>query len=93
MKWNWLEQRIKDCGFTRVEFAKEIDWSVVRLYEMGANTPVNGGKIRNIPFRKLQVFAEKLKIDYKSLSDYNDDQCNDVIFFAFRYKRSSSFYC
>lgn len=79
-KWEWLEQRINDCGYTRVEFSKVIDWSVTRLYEMCSNTPVNGGKIRNIPFRKLQFFSDKLKIDYKSLSDYNDDLRDDVVF-------------
>ena len=79
-KWEWLEQRIKDCGFTRLAFSKEIDWSVVRIHEMCANTPVNGGKIRNIPFRKIHIFAEKLKTEEKSLSDYNDDLRDDVIF-------------
>lgn len=79
-KWEWLEQRIKDCGFTRLAFSKEIDWSVVRIHEMCANTPVNGGKIRNIPFRKIHIFAEKLKIDQASLTDYNDDLRDDVVF-------------
>lgn len=80
MKWEWLEQRINDCGFTRVEFAKVIDWPVVRLYEMCANTPVNGGKIRNIPVKRIDKFAELLKIDPKSLIDYNDDLRADVVF-------------
>lgn len=79
-KWEWLEQRIKDCGFTRLGFSNEIDWAVTRIHEMCANTPVNGGKIRNIPFRKIHIFAEKLKIDQASLTDYNDDLRDDVVF-------------
>ena len=80
MKWDWLEQRIKDCGYTRLEFAKAIDLDPARLSEMITNRLVNGGVIRKIPLRKITIFSEKLKIETTSLSNYNDDLRDDVIF-------------
>lgn len=80
MKWDWLEQRIIDCGYTRKTFADAIGWHTVRLSEMIANTITNTGSVRRIPYRRLNIFAEKLKIDYHSLYDYNDDLRNDVVF-------------
>ena len=80
MKWNWLEQRIIDCGYTRKTFADDIQWHTVRLSEMIANTITNTGSVRRIPYRKLNLFAEKLKIETKSLYDYNDDLRSDVVF-------------
>ncbi len=80
MKWDWLEQRIKDCGYTRLEFAKVIDLQPARLSEMITNRLVNGGVIRKIPLRKITIFAEKLKIETTSLSNYNDDLRDDVVF-------------
>ena len=80
MKWDWLEQRIKDCGYTRLEFAKAIDLDPARLSEMITNRLINGGVIRKIPLRKITIFAEKLKIETTSLSNYNDDLRDDVVF-------------
>lgn len=80
MKWDWLEQRIKDCGYTRLEFAKAIDLDPARLSEMITNRLVNGGVIRKIPLRKITIFSEKLKIETTSLSNYNDDLRDDVVF-------------
>lgn len=80
MKWDWLEQRITDCGYTRKTFVEAVEWNTCRLSEMITNSPVNGGKIRNIPYKKLQIFAETLQIEQKSLHEYNDDLRDDVVF-------------
>lgn len=80
MKWDWLDQRIVDCGYTRLEFSKVVDLHPARLSEMITNRPINSGVIRKIPARKVSKFAELLKIEYTSLRDYNDDLRSDIVF-------------
>ena len=74
VKWDWLEDRIKECGYkSRRQFAIAIDWLDVRLNELVKNQI-------NIPKNKLIIIADLLKIDLKSLIQYNNDEIDTVVF-------------
>ena len=74
-KWNWLENRIKECGYKNVrQFAIINKMLVHKLYTM-----INTGEL-NLPKDKILTVAEELKIDLKSLIQYNNDEVDNVVF-------------
>ncbi len=93
MKWDWLESRILEKGYkTNASFAEAIHWPSPRISELIHNTPVNGGRQRRIPSKRIALFAEKLGIDQKSLFEYNEDLSDSVKFLECENESSSSNY-
>lgn len=93
MKWDWLAARITEKGFeTNTAFAQAIGWPASRISEMIRNTPVNGGRVRHIPSKKIPVFAKVLDIDEKSLFDYNEGISQSVVFLEKKSPLSETYY-
>lgn len=81
VKWDWLEERIKECGYkSRRQFAIAIDWNDARISDMVNNRPTANNKIPSFPKDKLTQVSELLKIDLKSLIQYNNDEIDTVVF-------------
>lgn len=80
-KWDWLEDRIRKCGFkNRRQFCLAINWNDARVSDMVNGRLINKGQIPNFPKEKLILVSELLHIDLKSLIRYNNGEISDVVF-------------